>query len=131
MNIKKFLQRGKEIKQYITILLLAYKDPRVPWYAKALTAFLLAYILSPIDLIPDFIPIIGYLDDFIIIPLGIYLALRLIPEDVLFEYRKKAIHMNNIDKPKNWLAAVIIIFVWLLLAIFLIKAIVTKYFSQM
>lgn len=82
-------QRVKYLKIEIQALLLAYRDPRVPWYAKVVTAGVVAYTLSPIDIIPDFIPILGYLDDLILVPLGIALALRLIPEAVLTEYRQR------------------------------------------
>ncbi len=70
-------------------LYLAYQDPRVLWYAKALSALVVAYTLSPIDLIPDFLPIVGYLDDILLVPLGIALVIRMIPEDVMREYLQR------------------------------------------
>src|SRR5438105_5125543 len=69
---------------------LASRDPRVPWYAKALAIAVAAYALSPIDLIPDFIPIIGYLDELILLPLGIWLVVSLMPPEIMVEYRAKA-----------------------------------------
>jgi len=95
---------------------LAYKDPRVPWYARLLIAFVVAHTFSPIDLIPDFIPILGYLDDLVIAPLGIALALKMIPQDVLAECREKAQAAIGQDKPTNWVAAAVIVAIWLLVA---------------
>src|SRR3982074_3086763 len=83
-------QWARALKRDVTMLYLAARHPRVPWYAKALAGFVAAYALSPIDLIPDFIPVLGYLDDLIIVPLGIWLVIALIPEDVMREYRAMA-----------------------------------------
>src|SRR5579859_5377671 len=80
-------RRARVLKRDICALYLAVRDPRTPWYARAVAAAVLAYALSPLDLIPDFIPVIGYLDDLIVVPLGIALALRLIPEQVMSECR--------------------------------------------
>lgn len=93
-------------------LYLAAKDERVPWYAKALAAFIAAYALSPIDLIPDFIPVIGYLDDLIILPLGIALVIRMIPENVMEDLRKQA-DKALIERPRSIFGAVFVISVWL------------------
>jgi len=82
---------ARSIKRDVVALWLAARDPRVPWYAKAVAAAVAAYALSPIDLIPDFIPVVGYLDDLIIVPLGILLAVRLIPPDLMGELRSAAI----------------------------------------
>jgi uncharacterized membrane protein YkvA (DUF1232 family) len=89
--------------------------PRTPLAAKILAAFVVAYAFSPIDLIPDFIPVLGYLDDLLIVPAGIYLALRLIPEDVIAESRAKAEAWiaQNQAKPRNYLAAALIVALWL------------------
>ena len=76
-------EKAKQLKTDVYALYLAYKDPRVPWYAKAFMALIIGYALSPIDLIPDFIPVLGYLDDLIIIPAGISLSLKMIPKEVL------------------------------------------------
>ncbi len=81
---------ARNLKRDIVALWLAARDPRVPWYAKALAAAVSAYALSPIDLIPDFIPVLGYLDDLLIVPLGIAAAVRLIPAAVLAELRQRA-----------------------------------------
>src|SRR6478672_12661570 len=83
-------QWARLIKRDVHALYFAARDPRVPWYAKALAAAVAAYALSPIDLIPDFIPVVGYLDDLIIVPLGIRLVISLIPDELMAEYRAKA-----------------------------------------
>jgi uncharacterized membrane protein YkvA (DUF1232 family) len=88
--LEKIKQNANHLKVETYALYLAYRDPRVPWYAKALAAFVVAHTFSPIDLIPDFIPVLGYLDDLIITPLGIYLALKMIPKDVMAEARQRA-----------------------------------------
>jgi uncharacterized membrane protein YkvA (DUF1232 family) len=93
-------------------LYLAARDPRTPWYAKAMIACIVAYALSPIDLIPDFIPVLGYLDDLLLLPSGIYLALKLIPAEVLIDARCRAAKTSSY-LPKSWSAALIIIILWL------------------
>ena len=94
---------------------MAYKDPRVHWYAKVFIAAIVAYALSPIDLIPDFIPVLGYLDDLIIIPAGISLSLKMIPKEVLEECREKA-KSETISSKSKWIVAFIIVLIWLLTA---------------
>jgi uncharacterized membrane protein YkvA (DUF1232 family) len=106
--------RARRLKREVYALYLAYRDPRVPWYARAFAAVVVAYAFSPLDLIPDFIPVLGYLDDLILIPLGIALAIRLIPPDVLAESRAAALAA---EKPVNRLAAAVIVAIWLLLAV--------------
>jgi uncharacterized membrane protein YkvA (DUF1232 family) len=106
--------RAKQLKTKVYAVYLAYRDPRVPWYAKLVAACVVGYAFSPIDLIPDPIPVLGYLDDLVIVPLGIALALRMIPPDVMAECREKAQAVQ--DKPTNWAAAAIIIAIWVLLA---------------
>ena len=110
-------QRVRQLKKEIRALYLAYKDPRTPWHARVFVACVVAYAFSPIDLIPDPIPVLGYLDDLILIPLGIALALKMIPEPVLVECRAKAETAIGQDKPTNWVAAEVIVAVWVLLAI--------------
>ena len=109
-------QRVQQLKTEVYALYLAYRDPRVPWYARAFAACVVAYALSPIDLIPDFIPVLGYLDDLLLVPLGIWLALKMIPPDVLAECREKAQEVIRQGKPVNRAAAAAIVAVWLLLA---------------
>lgn len=102
------------------MLYLAYKDPRVPWHAKLFAACVVAYAFSPIDLIPDFIPVLGYLDDLLLIPLGIYLVLKMIPDEVIAECRQKAQAALSQPRPTNWLAAGIIIAIWIALALLVV-----------
>lgn len=83
-------QKAKQLKIETYALYLAYRDPRVPWHARVFAALVVAHTFSPIDLIPDFIPVLGYLDDLIITPLGIYLALKMIPQEVMLEARQQA-----------------------------------------
>lgn len=116
MNIEAWRQWARELKREVYALSLAYKDPRVPWYAKILLACVVGYALSPIDLIPDPIPVLGYLDDLILIPLGVLLAVRLIPEDVLAECREKARVTIGQGKRRNWIAGALIIGIWVLVA---------------
>jgi uncharacterized membrane protein YkvA (DUF1232 family) len=110
-------QRARQLKTEVYALYLAYKDPRVPWYARIFAACVVAYAFSPIDLIPDPIPVLGYLDDLILIPLGITLAVKMIPAPVLAECREKARAAMQGGKPVNWIAASVIIAIWLLLAV--------------
>ncbi len=88
--LKKVRGWARTVKRDAVALSLAARDPRVPWYAKALAVVVVAYALSPIDLIPDFIPVLGYLDDVIIVPMGISLTVRCIPSDLMTEFREEA-----------------------------------------
>lgn len=98
-------------------LYLAYRDPRVPWHARLVAALALGYLFSPIDLIPDFIPVAGYLDDLIIIPLLVVIARRLIPAEVLAEHRETARRWGETGHRLGRFVAVAIVFVWLLGAV--------------
>jgi uncharacterized membrane protein YkvA (DUF1232 family) len=111
-------QRARELKRDTMALWFAYRDPRTPWYAKGFSALVVAYALSPIDLIPDFIPVLGYLDDLILIPAGIALALKMIPADVMAEARIKAEVQIKDGKPVNWVVGGIIIALWLVVLFF-------------
>ncbi|MDP2838786.1 MAG: YkvA family protein, partial [Syntrophales bacterium] len=105
-------------------LYLACRHPRVSWYAKLLALIVVAYALSPIDLIPDFIPVLGYLDDLILIPLGLMLVIRLIPADVLAECRQKAEEIVGRAARLGKIAAVVIVAIWLLTAAIVIWLII-------
>ena len=118
-------QQAKQLKGEVLALYFAYRNPRTPWYAKALAACVVAYALSPIDLIPDFIPVLGYLDDLVLVPLGIVLAVKMIPETVMVESRARAQALTGTRRPENWIAAGIIVAVWLVL-LWLIVAWVLK-----
>jgi uncharacterized membrane protein YkvA (DUF1232 family) len=107
--------RARALKQELYALTLACKDPRTPWYAKLLGILVLAYALSPIDLIPDAIPVIGYLDDLLLIPLGLLLLRRLIPAPILADARRRAAE-NSSRLPANRFAAAAIILLWLISA---------------
>ena len=124
-NLKK---RANTLKRETYALYLAYNDPRVPWYAKVVYACTVGYALSPIDLIPDFIPVLGYLDDLIIVPAGLTLAKKLIPEEVMSQCRSKAEMQMNQKEPKNYVAAAIIIAIWLSLIILSAKLIYNAFY---
>ncbi len=112
---------ARELKAQLLTLWFCRSHPGTPWHAKALAALVVAYAFSPIDLIPDFIPVLGYLDDLIIVPLGIYLTLRLIPSEVVVEARQRAdawIAARE-DRPTNYVAAAVIIVIWLAVAYWL------------
>jgi uncharacterized membrane protein YkvA (DUF1232 family) len=105
-------QWARTVKRDVLMLYLAAHDPRVPWYAKAVAACVAAYACSPIDFIPDFIPVLGYLDDVIIVPLGIVLAVRLIPPALREEHRRAAIEQSQ-QRPTSYVGAAIILMIWL------------------
>lgn len=107
---------AKAIKRDAITLWLAARDPRTPWYAKLLAAVVAAYALSPIDLIPDFIPVLGYLDDLIIVPLGIMAVVALVPPDLLTELRAKAAEMA--ERPVSRITAAIFILIWITAIVF-------------
>ncbi|WP_051556681.1 YkvA family protein [Alkalihalobacterium bogoriense] len=121
---------AKKIKQQLFVLYFAYKDERVPWYAKVFTICVVAYAFSPIDLIPDFIPILGYVDDVILVPLGILLALKMIPNEVILECEVKAKEMINRRKPQNWIVGSLIILLWSIIMFWVILK-VFQLFSQL
>ena len=114
--LERWKRRARRLKREVYALYLACKDPRVPWYARLLVGGVVAYAFSPLDLIPDVIPVLGYLDDMVLIPLGIALALRLIPPHVLAECRQAAQRVMDEGKPTNWRAAAVIVALWLALA---------------
>jgi len=102
IGLEAWKRRARYLKSEVYAMYLAYKDPRVPWYARLLAACVVGYAFSPIDLIPDPVPILGYLDDLILIPLGVALVLRMIPEPVMTEGREKAKTIMSAGKPTNW-----------------------------
>jgi uncharacterized membrane protein YkvA (DUF1232 family) len=109
-------ERARQLQHEVYAIYLAYRNPRVPWYARAWAACVVAYAFSPIDLIPDFVPILGYVDDLLLIPLGIAVAIRMIPPAVLAECRGQAQAELSQAKPVNWVAAAVIVAIWFLLA---------------
>lgn len=110
-------QVARRLKKETYTVYLASTDQRVPWYARILAGLTVAYAFSPIDLIPDFVPILGYLDDLIIVPLGIWVVLKMIPPQVLAECREKAAAEIERGKPINRAAAAVIIAIWIGLGI--------------
>ncbi len=107
---QKWRQRAGQLKTEAYAVYLACRDPRTPWYAKMLAACVAGYAFSPLDLIPDFIPVLGYLDDFVLIPLGIALVLKLIPPQVLVECRQKA--RAHAARLRNIAAAAVVVVIW-------------------
>jgi uncharacterized membrane protein YkvA (DUF1232 family) len=102
---------AQAVKRDVVALWLAARDPRVPWYAKAAAAAVAAYALSPIDLIPDFIPVLGYLDDLLIVPLGIVLVVKLIPAPLMAEFREAARQWEG--RPVSYAGLFFIVVLWL------------------
>lgn len=119
--LKRWKETVRRLKQEIYTLYLASKDPAIPFAAKVVIVITVAYALSPIDLIPDFIPIIGYLDDLLILPLGIWLSLKLIPKPLLERYRQMATEQLQQQKP-NFIMAAFIIIVWLMIGFWLYQS---------
>lgn len=115
--MQKWRAASRRLKSETYALALAYRDPRVSWGAKLFAGLVLAYAFSPIDLIPDFIPVIGYLDDLVIVPAGVALALRMIPPNVMDEARSAAEDAMASGKPVNWFMAAIILLIWLAIAL--------------
>jgi len=111
-------QQVQELKLQLAILYQAMRDPRLPWHIRLWPWIVVAYALSPIDLIPDFIPILGYLDDLLLIPLGIILALKLIPAAYQDEYRQQA---NDNPLPTSKAGLAIILTIWLLAILWAVK----------
>jgi uncharacterized membrane protein YkvA (DUF1232 family) len=108
-------QAARRLKRETYALYLAVRDPRTPWYARAVAVCVVAYAFSPIDLIPDFIPVLGYLDDLVLVPLGVWLALRLIPGAVIQDCRSRADALIAEGKPVTRAGVAIIIAIWLFL----------------
>lgn len=119
--LERLKQQARRLKIELFAIHLACRDPRVPWYTKVFAICIVGYAFSPIDLIPDFIPILGYLDDLIIVPFGIMLVLKMIPSSVMVECRVKAQSGTPHNKPRNWIVAGIILIVWVLFAIFIVR----------
>lgn len=116
---ERWQERAHRLKRDVVAIAFAVRDPRVPWYAKAMGACVVAYALSPIDLIPDFIPVLGYLDDLVLVPLGLLLVVHLIPADILAEHRVAAAKV--VDRPISRAGAVAVIAVWVLAAALLVS----------
>lgn len=118
--LEKLKVRARVLKEEAYAVYLASKDPRTPWYAKALVFFVLAHTFSPIDLIPDFIPVLGYLDDLIVTPGGLWLAVKLIPPEVLEEARREAAGKSG-ERGVGYIGAAVIIILWVVILAGLIQ----------
>jgi len=118
--IEKFKDKIRKLKKEVKALYLVSKRRDVPWYAKLVVILVVGYALSPIDLIPDFIPIFGYLDDLILLPIGIAFAIRLIPKDIMEECRKQTENTSKEGKTINLVGAGIIIVIWFLILAFIL-----------
>ncbi|SEA46361.1 YkvA family protein [Microbulbifer marinus] len=110
--VKRLKHFARKMQQQLQVLYLASRDPRTPLLAKLLLIAVVAYALSPIDLIPDFIPLLGYLDDLLLLPLGIWLAIKLVPPDLWLELRARA-EAEPLSLPKNFRASAVIAILWI------------------
>ena len=117
-------QAARRIKHDAMTVYFTARDPRTPWHVRLLALAIAAYALSPIDLIPDFIPVLGYLDDLIILPAMVALTVRLIPAEVMAACRAQAVGMWQNGKPKRWYYALPIVLVWLLVVFLIVRAVV-------
>ena len=122
MSWESWKRRARRLKAETHTLYLAYRHPRTPWYAKVFAALIVGYVFSPIDPIPDFIPVVGLLDELVVVPIGVIVARKMIPEDVFEECREKGREVAEGEKSVSRVAAVVVVAVWLLcvaLAVFL------------
>jgi len=110
-------QRARGLKREVQVLYRAFRDQRTPWYGKAFAALVVAYAFSPIDLVPDFVPILGYLDDLVLLPLGILLAVRMIPPQVMADARAQVEAAGPTTRPVSWAGALLVGGVWLALLV--------------
>jgi len=123
-RLAKWKQDARTLKTEVVVLYLASRDPRTPWYAKVLLAVVIGYAISPIDLIPDFIPVLGYVDDLVLIPAGVAAVRKLIPAEVLDECRARARSGTAFTSRQKWIGAVLIVAVWLLVLYLFLKLLV-------
>ena len=115
---------ARSLRRDVLALYLASRDPRTPWLVKVLIVAIVAYALSPIDLIPDFIPILGYLDDAILVPLAIWLVIRMIPREVMAEHRARA--ASAPARPASRIAAAVVITIWLMVLALAIRLVIAE-----
>jgi uncharacterized membrane protein YkvA (DUF1232 family) len=124
--LKNWQEKAEALETRVYALYLAYRDPRTPWFAKVLALVVVAYALSPIDLIPDFIPLLGYLDDLLIVPAGVLLVIRLVPPQVMDECQRRAAEMQAEGAPQfRWMGLVVVL-LWLVVLAFA-AALVVRY----
>jgi uncharacterized membrane protein YkvA (DUF1232 family) len=118
MNLETWKWRARELTAQTYALYLAYRHPRTPWYAKVFAALVVSYVFSPVDPIPDFIPVVGFLDEMVVVPIGVALAAKLVPPDVFVECREKARGVAEGEKPVSRVAVVVVVAIWLLFVAF-------------
>ena len=114
MNLQTWRRRARELTAETYALYLAYRHPKTPWYAKVFAALVVGYVFSPIDPIPDFIPVVGLLDEMVVVPIGVLVAAKMVPTDVLEECRERARGVAEGEKPVSRVAAVVVVTLWLL-----------------
>jgi uncharacterized membrane protein YkvA (DUF1232 family) len=122
MNPKKWKRWARQLSAQTYAIYLAYRHPKTPWYAKVFAVLIVGYVFSPIDPIPDFIPVVGLLDEMVVVPIGVLIAAKMIPRQVMEECQEKARQRAEGEKPVSRAAAVVIVAVWVLcvaLAVFL------------
>jgi len=124
--MEKLKRRAQVLKRDAYALTIAVRDPRVPWYARVFLGLVVAHTFSPIDLIPDFVPVLGYLDDLIITPLGIALALKMIPPEAMADARRQSEEWMQQGKPVSRAGAILVISVWLVVLTILVWLIVRQ-----
>ena len=124
--LRKWKEIVRKLKEDIYTLYLASRDPRIPFMAKVVLVITVAYAFSPIDLVPDFIPVLGYLDDLLLLPLGIWLTIKLMPADVLDEYRQKAREQLQRPRNVNYTMAAIIVIIWLLVGYWVYQSYISR-----
>ena len=122
--MSKLTDRAKKLKTDIPAVFLALKEKHTPWYAKIIAAVVVVYALSPIDLIPDFIPVLGYLDDLILLPALIAWCVRCIPDEVFADCRRRAEGMWGSGKPEKWYYAIPFILIWLAVIALIVIALI-------
>src|SRR5215211_1393006 len=114
MNWQVWKRRARQLSAHTYTLYLAYRHPRTPWYAKVFAALIVGYVFSPIDPIPDFIPVVGLVDEMVVVPIGILIATKMIPPEVFEECREKAREVEEGEKPVSRVAAFVVVAIWLL-----------------
>jgi len=120
--IARLREQARRLKAEVLALYLAMRDPRTPWLARWIAALVVGYAVSPVDLIPDFVPLLGYLDDLVLLPLGIWLVLRLIPDDVMADCRRRAAE-TEIDPNIKRISVAVIIMLWIVAVLLLVSAV--------
>jgi uncharacterized membrane protein YkvA (DUF1232 family) len=114
MNAKSWKEWARQLTAQTYALYLAYRHPKTPWYAKVFVALVVGYVFSPIDPIPDFIPVVGLLDEIVVVPIGVWIAAKLIPPEVFEECKEKARDVTEGEKPVSRKAAVVVVTIWVL-----------------